>query len=656
MIIFHPPAPVIQACDPYVRKYIVIMKKGAVLFFLGIFLTTGCKPPVASLTSPANKIEVRFRLEKGNPMCDILYDGRYLTIDSPLGLDLGKGSLLGGYTFQGMEHSSRDTIWHPVIGKNSTVRDHYNEYRIHLSARGGQLRRLDIIFRLYDEGVALRYLVPQQEGPDTFTIMADRTSWHFLQAPTWWAANGERANLGPLPLDSMQGEVHLPFLARLSDTLWVAIHEAALYHHAPFLLGRGEGNTLTARMSPSKGHTGIPTSWRVMFIAPHPGRFLESDLLKNLNPPCRIADPSWIRPGKSMWDWRVWGYTAPDGFGYGLNTVSHKRFVDFAAKHKIRYMLLDADWYGPEFDKHSDPTRARKGIDIEDFMAYAHNKGVDVILYLNDVGARKYGLDTILSRFRQWGAAGVKYGFMRGQGQEKVLHTRHVVERCAHYHLLVDFHDNPIPPTGDIRTWPNLIVREYCHSQADAKHSYWPETAVTAAFINMLAGPLDMDNGWFDLNHAQERVRVFEPIPATVAAEAAKMVVFWAGLMVLPDAPEEYERKADLFRFIEELPDRYDEIRVLQGSPESHIVIARRKGNNWYAGALTNRQGRTIILPLSFLGQGRYSATLYEDAPDSHFLNNKESYRIRSREVTATDTLNITLAPGGGCGIRFLRE
>jgi alpha-glucosidase len=633
------------------KKYVLLI---LLLFYL--LMLPGCSLHSGTFYSPDKNISVKFSLKHNNPVFDVVYHSRYLLMGSSLGLSLSDSSLEGGFSCTGIRHTEKDTVWHPVIGKNSTVRNRYNEWTIKLKGKGAPHRRMNIIFRLYDDGVALRYVFPEQKGLDTFSISRDLTTFSFVNNLTWWAANGEHANLGPLRMTAMPKEMRLPLLAHELDDIWLAIHEAAIYHYSPFLLTPGEkAQSLACSLMPSRGKTGIPTSWRVLFIGNSPGHFLESDLLQNLNPPCKIKDPSWIHPGKSMWDWRVWGYTAPDGFEYGLNTASHKRFVDFAAKHHIRYMLLDADWYGPEFDKNSDPTRAREGIDIENFMAYAHKKGVDVILYLNDVGARKYGLDTILSRFSAWGAAGVKYGFMQGTGQAKVLHTREVVKLCARHKLVVNFHDNPVPPSGDTRTWPNLIAREYCHSQADAKKSYWPETAVTAAFINMLTGPLDMDNGWFDLDHAEQRERVFEPIPGTVAAEAAKMVVYWSGLMVLPDAPEEYEEKADLFHFIESLPDNYDEIKVLGGSPESYISLARRKGKNWYAGCLTNREGRTLSLPLSFLEKGiRYKATIYEDAPDSHFLNNKESYHIRSREVTATDTLKITLAPGGGCAISLL--
>ncbi len=624
-------------------------------FFFIVVFSVSCGRQGHIFHSPDGDLSVEFRLINGEPSYTLQKNGKKILDSSRLGLSLKDSLLKAPYLLEKITSRSFDTIWYPVVGKTSRVRNHYNEWVVSLTEKASRHHRLEIIFRLYNEGIGIRYRIPEQEGLDTFTITKDLTTFHFPGKVTWWSANGEHANLGPLPSDSFPARIPLPFVGKLCDTAWVAIHEAAIYHYAPFLLTKQNmPHTLGCKMSPSSGKAGVPLSWRVVFTDDHPGAFLESSLLENLNPPCKIEDPSWIKPGKSMWDWRVWGYKTDDGFTYGLNTVSHKRFVDFASKHHIRYMLLDADWYGPEFDKNSDPTQARKGIDIEDFMEYARNMHVGVILYLNDVGAKKYGMDTIFSRFRRWGARGVKYGFMTGEGQEKVLHTRKVVRLCASHHLLVNFHDNPVPPSGDTRTWPNLIAREYCHSQADAKRSYWPETAVSAAFINMLSGPLDMDNGWFDLDHAQARERVFEPIPGTVAAEAAKMVVFWSGLMILPDAPEEYEKKADLFNFIENLPDSYDEIKVLGGSPDTHIILARRKDRNWYLGCLTNRESRTLKIPLSFLKEKKeYKITLYEDAPDSHYLNNKEDYRILQLTATADMNLEVTLAPGGGCALRI---
>ncbi|MCG8391098.1 MAG: glycoside hydrolase family 97 C-terminal domain-containing protein, partial [Cytophagales bacterium] len=289
---------------------------------------------------------------------------------------------------------------------------------------------------------------------------------------------------------------------------------------------------------------------------------------------------------------------------------------------------------------------------IDRCMDYAQSKNVGIILYLNDVGAKKFGLEKVLQQFAAWGAVGVKYGFMTGTPADKVKQTRKVIETCAKYRLMVDFHDNPIPPSGDRRTWPNVVTREYGHAQADAKRSYFPETAVNTALVNMIAGPLDMTNGWFDLNNAHSRVRVFEEIPGTVAAEVAKLIVVHTGWMVLPDSPEEYLKKEDLFDCIRKMPAQFDSFRVLGAELDGFISVARQARKDWFIGTLTNREPRSVTLDLGFLPQGRrYSATLYEDATDTHFLDNKEAYNLRTIEVDTNTKLQVKMAPGGGHAI-----
>lgn len=387
-----------------------------------------------------------------------------------------------------------------------------------------------------------------------------------------------------------------------------------------------------------------------------PGDLVESNLLVNLNEPCQIEDPSWIMPGKSLWDWRVWGYKTEDGFEYGLNTTSHERLIDFAAENNIQYLLIDADWYGDEFNENSDPTTSKEGIDIEECMRYAKEKGVGVILYLNDIGIKKFGLERVIKQFSEWGAIGVKYGFMRGSWEDKVKHTRDVVELCAKYKLMVNFHDNPVPPSGDRRTYPNLVTKEFGHSQADAKKSYFPEKAVTSPFVNMIAGPLDMCNGWFDLNGAHSRVKVFEEIPGTVAAEVAKLIVGYTGWMVLPDSPEEYLKKDDLFDCIRNMPAQFDGFKVIDGVIDEYISVARKANDDWFIGSLTNREPRTITIDLGFLPKyNKYEATFYEDAEDSHFLDNKESYSIRKQLVDSDTRLFVKMAAGGGNNI-YLKD
>jgi len=608
------------------------------------------------ITSPDKNVEVTVTLSEGKPYYKLSVKDKTVIKHARLGLKTDKA--FGG-SFQILNTSNRvvNDTYEMLWWKNKEVVNHCHELTLSLQEETGKGRRMDIVFRAYNDGVAFRYAFPEQEHLEEFIIEEDLTEFSFSDDYTWWSANGERDNLGPFSINAAKDAVFTPMVLECSDEIYLAIQEAAIYHYANFKLKRArKPNTFQCELQgPSKAKTGIPSSWRTILIGEKPGDLLESNLLTNLNPPCKIEDTSWIKPGKSMWDWRAWGYTAQDGFTYGLNTPSHKRFIDFASRNNIQYLLMDADWYGPEFSEESDPTSANKVIDIEENLAYAKARGVGIVLYLNDVGAKRYGLERVLKQFHDWGVSGVKYGFMSGVGQEKVKHTRRVIELCAKYKLIVLFHDNPIPPSGDVRTWPNVMSREYGHSQADAKYSYYPETAVSAAFINLLTGALDMCNGWYGFEGSELRPKVFRFIPGTVAAENAKLVVFTAGLTVMPDTPEEYLDKSDLFAFIKHLPGHFDELKVLGGDMESYISLARRSGDSWYVGSLTTREPRHLQVKLDFLDPGKhYKAYLYEDSPETHFVNKREAYKVREEEVLAGTELNVWLAPGGGNAIRIV--
>jgi len=628
--------------------------------FISLFIISLCAPLFLianeyTISSPDGNITVTFSLIDNKPLYSLQVGDKNPIHNSALGLVLDH-KFSGEFKVLNHQFREINEVYETVWWKNKHVKNHGKEMILYLEEIGQASKKLNIIFRVYNDGMAFRYEIPEQANLREYVIKDDLSEFVFNDDYLWWSANGERDNLGPMSLNILRESVFAPVVLQLTNDLYIGIHEAAIYDFANFKLKKGSGrNTLQCDLQgASKGKTGMKTSWRAIMMGKRPGDLLESNLLVNLNPSSKIDDTSWIKPGLSMWDWRAWGYTAPDGFTYGLNTASHKRHIDFAARNNIQYLLMDADWYGPEFSANSDPTKANKEIDIEENMRYAEEKGVGIILYLNDVGAKKFGLERILKQFHEWGASGVKYGFMKAQGQEKVVYTRKVVELCAKYKLTVNFHDNPIPPSGDERTWPNVLTREYCHSQADGKYSYYPETAVSSSFINLMAGPVDMCNGWYAFEGAEIRPKVFKFIPGTVAAENAKLIVVFSGVSVLPDAPEAYLEKADLFNFIKNLPKQFDEYKVLDGDIERFISVARRSGDNWYIGSLTTREPRTLNLKLDFLTPDKqYRAYLYEDAPETHFLDNREAYQIRKLEVNSETELSIYLAPGGGNAIRL---
>jgi len=633
------------------------MRKEIILFVL---LTVACLNSCSvdsgyNINSPDKRITVSFNISDNALYYNLVSIGDTLLRKSKIGLAFENNSFSQDVVICSVDTSSFYEKWETVNGKNKKVINNYNQIILHCRNIAKDSAQYNIEFRCFDDGVAFRYSFPGMKDKKSNKIYKDVSEISFTDDFTFWAYNGESHNVGPVTWTSYNKKtVRIPVVVKTKSDQYIGIHEAAILNMAPIEIRKSSReNTFEIVQPISKEFTGITTSWRTLIIGERPGDLIESDLLVNLNDSCKISYPSWVKPGKSMWDWRVWGYKALDGFEYGLNTVSHKRLIDFASKNNIQYLLIDADWYGPEFDSNSDPTKARKGVNVEECMKYAKEKGVGVILYLNDVGAKKFGLERVIKQFSEWGAAGVKYGFMTGTSQEKVIHTREIVKLCAKYKLMVVFHDNPVPPSGDRRTFPNLIAKEFCHAQADAKCSYFPETIVTSCFVNMLAGPLDMTNGWFGLNGAISRPKVFKEIPGTVAAEVAKLIVIYSGLTVLPDSPEEYLKKEDLFDCIRKMPSQFDSYKVLDGEIGKYIIVARQSGLNWFIGSLTNRDKRTLNVDFRFLPKGEsYQATFYEDTQDTHFLNNKESYRVRKDiKVNRNTKLKIYLAPGGGNSI-----
>lgn len=638
------------------RKYNKMKFKIYTLTLLLLSLMSCTKKDHFNLLSPDKDLGVYVSNQQTASSFLVTYKGDTLVQPSSLGLQLMDADFTENVSISGASEKSFDETWTTINGKQLSVRNHYNEYTLKVEKLDDTKQFYHIIFRIYNDGFAYRYSFPEEAVHDSLVINKELTNINFKNDFTYWATNGERHNLGPIVRSERKVEnVTPPVVLQFGAESFMAIHEAEIVEFAPFTVNAtSDDGSFSFNTSFSKRDKSFSTSWRAFMLGDAVGDLVESDLLVNLNEPCKIEDPSWIKPGKSLWDWRVWGYKAPDGYEYGLNTESHKRLIDFAAANNIQYLLIDADWYGEEFNENSDPTSAREGINIEECMEYSSAKGVGIILYLNDVGAKRFGLERVLKQFSDWGAIGVKYGFMTGSPEDKVKQTRRVVELCAKYKLMVNFHDYPIPPSGDRRTYPNLITKEFCHAQADGMRSYFPETAVNQVLINMIAGPIDATNGWFDLNNAHSRVRVFQVIPGTVVAEVAKLITNYTGWTVLPDSPEEYAKKDDLFECVRNMPPQFDSFNVLDAKLDEYVCVARKSGEDWFVGSLSNRESRSITVDLSFLSSGKkYEASIYEDTEESHFMDNKESYNIRKELVDSEGELTVFLGAGGGNAIYF---
>ena len=596
------------------------------------------------LASPDGRTRIEVNIEACRPFYKVERDGRPLLLPSRLGLVLSPP--IFPLTVQSVSHAQKDEVIELAWGQHSQAVDRYAQMIIELGEADRSAPALTIEFRAYDDGLAFRYLLPAQEDFEARRIVQELSELNPADTYQGYAYRPEMPPLGPLPISDM--DLAEPPLVLHRPGRYLAVLEAAVLETPPMRL-TGRYLTLQVLIDPVDVRQGYQSAWRTLMIADTPQDLLTSELLSLLSPPSRVADARWIKPGKSLWDWRVRGATYDD-FTYALNDASLRRFTAFAANNSIEYVMVDANWYGPEHDARTDPFTPAAGLHIESLIAEARSRGVGFILYLNDQASMHHDLDQLFETYAAWGAAGIKYGFMEAEGQAKVEKTLKIVELAAKHRLLINFHDRPIAPSGLRRTYPNWLTREFVHAQTDAGRSFTPSEFLAMSKVNMVAGPVDMSNGFYGLDGLKEsRDYVRSEVYSTVAGETARALVVFSGLIILPDAPEEYARKSDLFEFIRRMPATWDDTQIPLYDPERHIVVARRSGSDWFIGAVTDEQGATLTLPLGFLTAGTtYEATIFADAPDAHYQRNREGYSIRKVTLGAKDSLRMAIAPGGG--------
>lgn len=574
-----------------------------------------------SLNSPDGNLKLELNEgARGTISLSFEADGRKLLDPSPCGLD--KGILTG------VSQRSVNAVWKPLWGKRAQVPERFNEVTIDMAS-------YRIVARAYNEGVAFRTLSDANwEEPTRLNFAGDFTAWYY---------NGERHNLGPEKLSASEGGRKPVMLLQAGKEAFLALHEADLPDGAdPMTLWVIKGaNAIKLGNRASQ-------AWRVLLYGRTPGDLVDSHLIELLTPPPQEGmDFSWVKPGVTLWDWRINGAKV-DGFNYAMSYPSWIRMVDFAAENQFAYLLLDADWYGKEFARESNPTGGGYAGDARKLITYAKEKNVGILLYLNDVAGRAYPIEETLKTYRAWGAAGIKYGFMNGKPAEKNALTQKITRLCAENRLVCDFHDGPVHPFGQMRTWPNAVTREYCQAQLDGHKVFQPKTFVTSVFVNMLAGPLDMNNGVADLTQ-KGRVDNGSPVPSTLCAEAARTLIAFSGLICIPDIPENYRTHPELLRFYRSMKMPWQESKTLSGVIGEYIVMARQaKDGNWLIGAATSEDPRELDIPLAFLGPGEFDAMIVQDGDDSDYRTHCESCKASKRTVKRTDTIRVKLAPGGG--------
>ena len=535
------------------------------------------------------------------------------------------------------------SVWKPLWGKRAEVKDEYNWRSFTIISSSG-VDNLDV--RVYNNGVAFRL--------NSLTNFYEHTDFDFADDYTAWYYNGERHNIGPEKLSDANGERLPIMIIKAADDLYLGLHEADLSKEGwPMRLQSKAGSKkfgiIPERIMADNMYVG---AWRVLMVGKTPGDLVDSHLIELLNPE-PDQDFSWVRPGVYLWDWRIDG-AVWEGYRYGMNYDSWVKMIDFASAQGFQGLVLDANWYGPEFEKDSDPTKGDKARDVQRIIQYGKEKGVGVWLYLNDVAGTNYPIEETLAQYEEWGATGVKYGFMNGGPQEKNRKTQEITFLCARHHLMVDYHDYPVHPFGQMRTFPNAVTREYCKAQLDGRQIFQPKTFVTSAFVNMVAGPIDQNNGFLELHQGRTtRKDNNQEVPSTVTGEIARTLITWSGATVIPDIPEYYQKYPSLLEFLSAEKQPWQESITLAGEIGEYIVMARQnKDGDWLIGAATNEDEREISIPLNFLGKGKFTATINTDADDTHYRTNRETFEtVSGISVTRKSTIKIRLAPGGGACI-----
>ncbi|MDF9799262.1 hypothetical protein OKW21_004525 [Catalinimonas alkaloidigena] len=598
-----------------------------------------------TITSPDKNVSVRLENKEGKIHYTVFWKDKVLINSSELSIFPGSE----GVITSSKEHSENKK-WKPSWGQFSEVQDRYNELIVDIKYQETETK---LYVRLYDHGLGFRFALENyEEGAEaTLYCQYKLTEEHAIYSPS-----GEGEPLGPATIKALNSfeekpTLRVPLVVEKTNDPYLSILESDLYSAPGFEVMKldynVEENSLFSSNDVNLTGDKTITPWRVILIDDKVGDLVTNTVPLNLAAPLQIKDSSWIKPGKTLWDWRVHGYTAPDGFTYGINTESYKRFIDFAAEKGIEYFLIDDAWYTHVSAGHFELSDQ---LDLQEVIAYAAKKEVELLLYY-DRRHGEYGDEELFNYYASLGMKGIKYGFMGSD----VSFTRSAIVQSAENHLLIDFHDGPVPLTGIERTYPNAITKEYCHAQQDSRRAFTPETFIKMALINAIQGPLDMNNGNFDLTGINRGDREKGPrkthsYVSTVVSEAARTLIIYSGLVCIPDAPEAYSEKADLFEFIQKLPvGKWDESHVLHAKIGEYITTARRHGDEWFVGSVHDQQGGTLNIVLDFLEPGKeYQVTYYEDTYETHGKSNPEAYQIRKGTVRKGDIVKAKMAPGGG--------
>ena len=685
-----------------------------------------------TVSSPNGAVSVSFSLaDGGRPTYEMTYKGRPVVKPSHLGLELAKDkhatkgfaetSLMDGFTESHSEVSSFDETWKPVWGETATIRNHYNELLVSLS-QDHTGRQMNIRFRVYDDGMGLRYEFPQQDSLVYFIVKEEHTQFAMTGDHTAWWLPGDYDTQEQETQESRLSEIRARFhdavnwsnssVANFSETgvqtslqmksqdgLYINIHEAALVNYPAMHLNLDDKHMvfeswLTPDATGNKAYVQVPfnTPWRTVMVSDDARDMLSSNLILNLNEPCKIEDTSWIHStkycgvwwemivGKSSWNYTDdlpsvdiykvdWNHVRPNG-RHAANTANVKRYIDFAAKNGLQEVLVEGwnigweDWANRWKWDVFDFVTPYPDFDIQYLNEYAHSKGVKLMMHHETSSSTinyERHLEDALNLMNHYGYDAVKTGYVgdiipRGDfhfSQSMVNHYQYVVEQAAKHHVMVNGHE-AVRPTGLCRTWPNLVGNESARgTEYEAFGGSAPSHTVILPFTRLQGGPMDYTPGILET-----QLSTWSDNPSwvrtTLCGQLALYLTMYSPLQMAADLPENYEKYDDAFQFIRDVATDWDDSRYLEAEPARYITVARKaKGTDrWFIGGKCNEDGHQSDLRLDFLDKGKkYVCTVYADAKDADYEKNPKAYTITRRTVKQGDRLRLKMAPGGGFAV-----
>jgi alpha-glucosidase len=639
------------------------------------------------ISSPGKISELVFELTpSGQPQYRFLSNGKSVIEPSLLGFEFQEiKKMTDGFEVVSTEEKTADETWEQPWGEFKKVRDHHTELIVHLKESAGEERLVDIIFRVFDDGLGFRYEFPKQPHLGKVKISNEVTQFTFKDNnEVWWIPvhreNSYYESTYQKTLMSKTDTINTPATFETKDKLYVAIHEANLTDFASMTLLKTSDKQYKSDLVPWAdgvkvyAETPFKTPWRTVVVGKTAGDVATSAIMLNLNEPSKIEDLSWITPSKYIGIW--WGmhlekFTWGQGPKHGATTKNTKEYIDFAAKNNFDGVLVEGWNEGWDGDWTADGSafsfvKSYPDFNLEEITKYAAMKNVRLIGHHETAGATKNyenQLDDAFKLYQKMGVNSVKTGYVNKfldkkewhDSQYGARHYRKVIETAAKYHIMIDNHE-PMKGTGIQRTYPNFMSQEGGRGQ---EYNAWsvdggntPEHLTTLPFTRMLSGPFDYTPGNFNFDY---KTPSGARVQTTLANQLALYVIIFSPLQMASDLPENYVGKPE-FQFIKDVPCTWSDTKVLDSKIGEYTTIVRKDWDekNWYLGSITNRNARNLKVALSFLDKDKeYEAEIYADGAGANYKTNPYPVAISKEKVNSKTVLDLKLAAGGGTAIKF---